>query len=396
MLLLVFFISVLFLNVNVTVHARGYLEVKNKNIVIEHANGGRINNLYVREGDRVKKGQLLAVIDNSYVSEDYEKNRTNLESLRMKELRLLAQINKVDFVSSLDGQSTLFEQEYAEYISQMELLKKSLDIAQSAEKQKTSMLGQLRTQENGLLKEKEIAIKQVDIVKSLVSSGAVSSSNYLSAKNDYQKIENMLLNVVAQQETLKVEIEQAKLNVAKVSTDFISKSQQELLRIQDQINEAQAKQGAVSRRQEQAKILSSVDGTVQNMAKANAGAVISPGGEILTILPDNVPVVVIVKVKPEERDKLWQGMSSRINVNTLGGVGNIPLNGVISVISSDSIEERDGRYYKVEISVNNISETTQVYPGMSADVYLTVGKRSIFQYIFKPLRNGLSTALNEL
>lgn len=394
-ILLILFTSLLFLNIDITVHAKGYLEVKNKNMVIEHANGGRINNLYVREGDKVRKGQLLAVIDNSYISEDYNKNKTSLESLRMKEQRLLAEINQTDFVSSVGGEHALFEQEYAEYISRLGLLKKSLDIAQSAEQQKSSMLDQLRIQEKGLLKEKEIGLKQVNIVKSLVSSGAVSSSNYLSAQNELQKTENMLLNVRAQQDTLKIEVDQAKLNIVKVKTDFISKSQEELLRVQDSINEALAKQGAVSRRQEQAKILSPVDGTVQHLAKANAGSVISPGGEILTILPDNVPVVVIVKVKPEDRDKLWRGMMSRINVNTLGGVNNSPLGGTVDVISSDSIEERDVRYYKVQIGVSDISGRKDIYPGMSVDAYFTVGKRNVFQYLFKPLYNGLSTALNE-
>lgn len=394
-ILLTLFISLLFLKIDITVHAKGYLEVKNKNMVIEHANGGRINNLYVREGDEVRKGQLLAVIDNSYISEDYNKNKINLESLRMKEHRLLAEINQTDFDSSVDDESILFEQEHAEYISRLGLLKKSLDIAQAAEQQKSSMLEQLHIQEKGLLKEREIGLKQVSIVKSLVSSGAVSSSNYLSAQNELQKTENMLLNVRAQQDTLKIEVDQAKLNIVKVKTDFISKSQEELLRVQDSINEALAKQGAVSRRQEQAKILSPVDGTVQHLAKANAGSVISPGGEILTILPDNVPVVVIVKVKPEDRDKLWRGMMSRINVNTLGGVNNSPLGGTVDVISSDSIEERDIRYYKVQIGVSDISGRKDIYPGMSVDVYFTVGKRSVFQYLFKPLYNGLSTALNE-
>lgn len=393
--LLLFFTTLLFFKIDITIHAKGYLEVKNKNLVIEHTNGGRVNNLYVREGDKVSKGQLLALIDNSYVSEDFNKNKINLSSFRMKERRLIAEINQTDFTPPTDGDTTFFDQEYAEFESRLGVLKKSLDIAQSAEQQKRSMLEQLHIQEKGLLKEKDIGSKQVNIVKSLVSSGAVSSSNYLSAQNELQKTDNMLLNVRAQQATLNIEVEQAKLNIVKVKTDFISKSQEELLKVQDSINEALAKQSAVSRRQEQAKVISPVDGTVQHLAKANAGSVIAPGGEILTILPDNVPIVVMVKVKPEDRDKLWQGMISRINVNTLGNTNNTPMIGTVDVISSDSIEDRDSRYYKVQIGVNDTSGKKDIYPGMSVDAYLTVGKRSVFQYIFKPLYSGISTALNE-
>lgn len=383
------------LSLDITVHARGYLEVKNRNVVIEHANGGRIEELYVREGDKVRKGQLLAVIDNSYVTEDYNKNQVSLQSLRMKELRLIAEINQAPFVLPENGDTELFNQELAVFKNHQASLQKSLQISKTAEAQKVSELAQLATQLSGLQKEKNIARKQVDIVKSLVSSGAVSSSNYLSAQNDLQKIENTLMNVEAQQKTLCIEIEQAKLNISKINDDFKTKSQEELLQVQDNINEAFARENTITTRKNQDQIFSPVNGSVQSLTKTNSGSVIASGGEILTILPDDVPVVVVVKVKPEDRDKLWDGMKSRIKVNSFGNSQNETLYGEVEVISSDSIEDREGRYYKVQIAVSNPTEGDNLYPGMSVDAYLNVGQRSVFQYLFKPLVNGFSTALSE-
>lgn len=383
------------LPLDVTVHARGYLEVKNRNVVIEHANGGRIEKLYVREGDKVKKGQLLAVIDNSYVTEDYNKNQVSLQSLHMKELRLLAEINQTSFILPENGDTELFNQELAVFTNRQASLQKSLQISKTAEAQKMSEFAQLEIQLSGLQKEKSIARKQVDIVKSLVSSGAVSSSNYLSAQNDLQKIENTLRNVEAQQQTLRIEIEQAKLNISKINDDFKMKSQEELLQVQDNINEALARENTITTRKNQDQIFSPVNGSIQSLAKTNSGSVIASGGEILTILPDDVPVVVVVKVKPEDRDKLWNGMKSRIKVNSFGNSQNETLFGEVEVISSDSIEDREGRYYKVQIAVSNAGEGDNLYPGMSVDAYLNVGQRSVFQYLFKPLVNGFSTALSE-
>lgn len=383
------------LPLDVTVHARGYLEVKNRNVVIEHANGGRIEKLYVREGDKVKKGQLLAVIDNSYVTEDYNKNQVSLQSLHMKELRLLAEINQTSFILPENGDTELFNQELAVFTNRQASLQKSLQISKTAEAQKMSEFAQLEIQLSGLQKEKSIARKQVDIVKSLVSSGAVSSSNYLSAQNDLQKIENTLRNVEAQQQTLRIEIEQAKLNISKINDDFKMKSQEELLQVQDNINEALARENTITTRKNQDQIFSPVNGSIQSLAKTNSGSVIASGGEILTILPDDVPVVVVVKVKPEDRDKLWNGMKSRIKVNSFGNSQNETLFGEVEVISSDFIEDREGRYYKVQIAVSNAGEGDNLYPGMSVDAYLNVGQRSVFQYLFKPLVNGFSTALSE-
>ncbi|MEX9875873.1 HlyD family type I secretion periplasmic adaptor subunit [Providencia rettgeri] len=395
LILLVGIILSFCLPLDITVHARGYLEVKNRNVIIEHANGGRIEKLYVREGDKVQKGQLLAVIDNSYVTEDYNKNQVSLQSLRMKELRLLAEINQAPFILPENGDVELFNQELAVFTNRQTSLQKSLQISKTAEAQKVSELAQLETQLSGLKKEKNIAKKQVDIVKSLVSSGAVSSSNYLSAQNDLQKIENTLQNVEAQQKTLRIEIEQAKLNISKINDDFKTKSQEELLQVQDNINEALARENTITTRKNQDQIFSPVNGSIQSLAKTNPGSVIASGGEILTILPDDVPVVVVVKVKPEDRDKLWDGMKSRIKVNSFGNSQNETLFGEVEVISSDSIEDREGRYYKVQIAVSNTREGDKLYPGMSVDAYLNVGQRSVFQYLFKPLVNGFSNALSE-
>ncbi|MGQ7952310.1 hypothetical protein, partial [Providencia huashanensis] len=106
-------------------------------------------------------------------------------------------------------------------------------------------------------------------------------------------------------------------------------------------------------------------------------------------------IVVVAKVKPEDRDKLWEGMDSKVRINSFGTNNNEILHGKVSVISSDSIEEREGRYYKIQIAVEQNTLGNKVYPGMSVNAYLTVGQRSVFQYLFKPLYSGFSTALQE-
>ena len=394
-LVLLLLFSLLFLNLDISIDAKGYLEVKNRNVVIEHPSGGKVEKLLVREGTKVKAGQLLAVIDNSYITEDFNRNRSNLESLRVREQRLLAEIRQQDFVMTDEMDRKLFEQELSAYISRQESLNKALNIAKTSQQQKESMLEQLNTQINGLVKERSLGQKQVNIVQSLVSKGAVSSSNYLAAQTELQKTENALRNIQAQKETLNIEIAQAALNIAKIRDDFKAKSEEELLEVRGSINEAVAKQSTVTNRKEQEQIYSPVDGTIQLLTKTNSGSVIPPGGEILTILPDNMPIIVVVKVKPEDRDKLWEGMESKIRINSLGTNNSGFLVGKVEVISSDSIEDREGRYYKVQIAVEQNTLSEKIYPGMSVNAYLTVGKRSVFQYIFKPLYGGLSTALQE-
>ncbi|EJD6509253.1 MULTISPECIES: HlyD family type I secretion periplasmic adaptor subunit [Providencia] len=394
-LFLVSLFGLLFLQLDIAIDAKGYLEVKNRNVVIEHASGGKVEQLLVQEGSKVKAGQLLAVIDNSYITEDFNRNRNSLESLRVREQRLLAEIRQQDFAKTDSMEEKLFEQELSAYLSRKSSLDKALNIAKTTKDQKTSMLAQLNTQISGLIKERSLGQKQVNIVQSLVSKGAVSSSNYLAAQAELQKTENALRNLQAQTATLNIEIAQADLNIVKIHDDYKAKSEEELLEVRSNINEALVKESTVANRKEQEQIYSPVDGTIQLLVKTNSGSVIPPGGEILTILPDNVPIVVVAKVKPEDRDKLWEGMDSKVRINSFGTNNNEILHGKVSVISSDSIEEREGRYYKIQIAVEQNTLGNKVYPGMSVNAYLTVGQRSVFQYLFKPLYSGFSTALQE-
>lgn len=335
------------------------------------------------------------MIDNSYITEDFNRNRNSLESLRVREQRLLAEIRQQDFAKTDSMEEKLFEQELSAYLSRKSSLDKALNIAKTTKDQKTSMLAQLNTQISGLIKERSLGQKQVNIVQSLVSKGAVSSSNYLAAQAELQKTENALRNLQAQTATLNIEIAQADLNIVKIHDDYKAKSEEELLEVRSNINEALVKESTVANRKEQEQIYSPVDGTIQLLVKTNSGSVIPPGGEILTILPDNVPIVVVAKVKPEDRDKLWEGMDSKVRINSFGTNNNEILHGKVSVISSDSIEEREGRYYKIQIAVEQNTLGNKVYPGMSVNAYLTVGQRSVFQYLFKPLYSGFSTALQE-
>lgn len=392
---LVSLFGLLFLQLDIAIDAKGYLEVKNRNVVIEHASGGKVEQLLVQEGSKVKAGQLLAVIDNSYITEDFNRNRNSLDSLRVREQRLLAEIRQQDFTKTDAMEEKLFEQELSAYLSRKSSLDKALNIAKTTKDQKASMLAQLNTQISGLIKERSLGQKQVNIVQSLVSKGAVSSSNYLAAQAELQKTENALRNLQAQTATLNIEIAQADLNIVKIHDDYKAKSEEELLEVRSNINEALVKESTVANRKEQEQIYSPVDGTIQLLAKTNSGSVIPPGGEILTILPDNVPIVVVAKVKPEDRDKLWEGMDSKVRINSFGTNNSEMLHGKVSVISSDSIEEREGRYYKVQIAVEQNTLGNKVYPGMSVNAYLTVGQRSVFQYLFKPLYSGFSTALQE-
>ncbi|WP_455306764.1 hypothetical protein [Caballeronia sp. KNU42] len=82
---------------DVLVRGPGVIRVESHNIMVQHPDGGQIEKLLVREGQTVHKGQLLAVMDNTYVSEEFAKNTAALDALRLREQRLMAEIGRTPF-----------------------------------------------------------------------------------------------------------------------------------------------------------------------------------------------------------------------------------------------------------------------------------------------------------
>ncbi len=387
------------MKVDISIQAHGYLQIKDKNIVVEHPIGGRVDKLFVREGQEVEKGQPLAVIDNSYVSEEYSKNKMLVSTLQMRMERIGAEIESKDFVFSGDTSSeeyAAYRQEYAVYLANKKNYEDELKVSQSVEDERRSEITANETLIDGLRQQLVYDQKQVKMVAGLVKIGAAAQGTLLTRRSEEQKTLNDLNNAISKTNILRDQAEKAKLDTEKIKKNHISEKQNELLKVQDQLSEAQAKLSGAHARKQQEQILSPVRGKIQKLTKSHEGSVIPPGGEILEITPKDVPVIASVKLDTKDRDKIWVDMPVKVEINGFERASENSLKGKVILISADSFsEERGARYYQVEISIDQKDIKEKLYPGMAISAYFLIGKRTISEYFFKPLLRGAQHALSE-
>lgn len=391
--------AILIMKVDISIQAHGYLQIKDKNVVVEHPIGGRVEKLFVREGQEIEKGQPLAIIDNSYVSEEYSKNKSLVGVLKVRIERIRSEISGKEFVYSGEEYSDdglAYRHEFDVYQANRKNYEDELKISQSVEDERRSELLSNKILIDGLRKQLEYDQKQVKMVEGLVKVGAAAQGTLLTRRSEEQKTVNDLNNAISKSNILSDQVAKAKLDTEKIKKAYISEKQNELLKVQDQLAEAQAKLSGAHDRKQQEKILSPVRGMIQKLTKSHEGSVIAPGGEILEITPKDVPVVASVKLETKDRDKIWVGMPVKVEINGYERAAEHSLKGSVTLISADSFsEERGARYYQVEISIDQNEIKSKLYPGMSIVSYFLIGKRSIFEYFFKPLLKGASHALSE-
>jgi len=384
---------------DVLVHGPGVIRVESHNIVVQHPDGGQIEKLLVREGQSVHKGQLLAVMDNTYVSEEFAKNTAATDTLRLREQRLVAEIARTPFTpaESADPEhAKAIASEKAFYESRQRTLEQATSISAVQADQRSAQLVELRSRIADLEKEVSLMRQQVDMIEPLVRKGAAAEGVLLQKRTDLQSSQSALNEARAKVPRLIAEEREYRLKVDQTRTDFVSDAQKQLSQVRDELAQSNAKTAASQDRRKQAQIESPADGVIQRVVNPHAGAVVKPGGDLFEIAPSDVPLVAQVKIRPEDRDKIWQGMPVRVHVNAFGNSYTDTLDGRVEVVSADALgDDRTGRFYDVTVEVPKSNLKKPIYPGMAVESYLLAGHRSLAQYLLKPLMTGASTALSE-
>jgi adhesin transport system membrane fusion protein len=384
---------------DVLVRGPGVIRVESHNIMVQHPDGGQIEKLLVREGQSVHKGQLLAVMDNTYVSEEFAKNTAALDALRLREQRLMAEIARTPFTpaeSSDPEQEKAIASEKAFYESRQRTLEQAISISAVQADQRSAQTAELRSRIADLEKEVSLMRQQVDMIEPLVRKGAAAEGVLLQKRTDLQSSQSALNEARAKGPRLIAEEREYRLKVDQTRTEFVSDAQKQLSQVRDELAQSNAKTTASQDRRKQAQVESPADGVIQRVVNPHAGAVVKPGGDLFEIAPTDVPLVAQVKIRPEDRDKIWQGMPLRVHVNAFGNSYTDTLNGRVAVVSADALgDDRTGRFYDVTVEVPKSNLKKPIYPGMAVEGYLLAGHRSLAQYLLKPLMTGASAALSE-
>jgi protease secretion system membrane fusion protein len=191
--------------------------------------------------------------------------------------------------------------------------------------------------------------------------------------------------------------------------------EREVLRTQDALESDQGtfqkNQGQIAELRERISILqfdlentdikAPVDGTVVNLSVFTKGAVIPQGGKLLEIVPLNVPLVIDAEVPTQLIDKVYPGLEVELMFTAFNQNKTPKIFGRVHTISADRlIDEKNGfPYYKIRVEVNKDGEKKlknfNVRPGMSVEVFIKTGERTLLSYLFKPLFDRMHSALRE-
>jgi adhesin transport system membrane fusion protein len=365
-----------------------------QNQIVQNLEGGIVSEILVKEGAFVEKDQILIKISN-------EKSNSTAASNELKSLYLQAQIKRLE--SELKRELFTFEKsdnqqlndflnnENELYLTNKKQLESKILILKEQIKQKENEVKDARQTIEHLRFSVNAISKEVEMTKPMVDRGIRSQVDFLKLQREQsdarQKLQSVNLSIP------RIESEILEINKKIDETYQINDSQ-----VREKLNETitslkdlEANSVASTDQVERTIVKSPSNGIVQKLYINTIGGAIKPAQDLIEIVPTDYKLIVEVKILPKDIAFIYQGQKAIVKFSAYDFSIYGGLSGKVINISPDTTTEKDDKTYylvRIETERNYIGEKNKqmkIIPGMVADVDIMTGKKTILDYILKPI-----------
>jgi len=345
--------------------AQGQVIASSRTQIIQSPDGGIVEEMLVKEGDTVSKGQILARLDRAKVEAAFFEAQSKVAALTATVARLRAEVfgGQPNFGDNIKGYPQFKE-------NQILLLKKR---RQAINEEIASLEALLA-----------LGKKELDMNMPLLKNGDVSMADIL-------KLQRQVADIAAQ--------------ISNKRNKYIQDTQAELSKAEEDLSGAEQ---ALAQRKDQldhVDLKSPTNGVVKNVRITTLGGVLKPSEEVMQIVPIEDSLVVEAKVKPVDVAFLKPGLAANVKIDSYDYTVYGSLNGKLTYISADTLTEdlKQGEqaYYRVQVKTEGRkfsgrpNESLEIQPGMTATIEIKTGKNTVLKYIFKPVIKTMSESLGE-
>ena len=374
--------------------ARGQAKVipSDQNQIIQNLEGGIVEKIYVKEGEKVKKGQVLVKIKNERSKSSLESSGIKLKALEAKIKRLEAEAKNERFEIDLKNtQNSFLQDEYKLYLLDKKKLNSSLEALKEKLNQKKQELQEAYSHKRNLKQSLEMITTEVQITRPMVQRGIKSKIDFLKLQREQNDIKDRYESTRRAIPRLQSAIKEIKNQIDEKKFNFQTEARKRLLEALKEYRALKASSSAIKDSVTRTFVKSPMDGIVQTLYVNTIGGVIKPGEDILEIVPDNKNLLIDVKIKPKDIAFIYYGQKAIVKFSAYDFSIYGGLIGKVVLISPDTTKDEKGNVFytvRVKTDQNFISykgKELKIIPGMTASVDIITGKKSILDYILKPI-----------
>jgi HlyD family secretion protein len=377
---------------------------------VQHPTGGIVGEVMVRDGDRVKQGDIVVRLDDTVTRANLAIVTKGLDELTARKARLqserdggdtvhfsaelLARSKDTEVAAILEGERKLFE------------LRRNARVGQKAQLRKR--VEQLNEEIRGLQAQRESKEQEIKLIErekegvyELWKQKLVQINKLTQLEREATRLQGESAQLLAQTAQASGKISETELQILQIDRDLSSEVAKETREIDGKIGEFVERKVTAEDQLKRIEIRAPQDGTVFQSNVHTVGGVITAGDAIMLIVPDADALMVEAKVNPQDIDQVQIGQNALLRLSAFNQRTTPEITGSVRRISADtSTDQRTGlSYYTIRIAmppeeVARLGDI-RIVPGMPVEAFVQTGERTMLSYFAKPLSDQLMRMFRE-
>ena len=398
------------------VHAQGMVAVSGNRQSVQHREGGVVSAIHVREGQRVRAGELLVELSTPDLKAAERALTSDYLTLLAQRARLAAETRgQTEFAAPAEF-AGLPPEDQAIAKEALQLQRAELRARASSMGAQQSVLGQrsrqLVEQRSGYAQQRASLQEQQRILEEELAGQRELEKRGFASTNRIRALERMQEELRGREAAMIAEMARAAEGMGETRMQGLTLSRQVLEEVATQLRDTQTKLSetlprliAAREQLQRSMVRAPASGQIVGLTVFTVGGVVAPGATMMEIVPQDKKLIVQAHVPPGGADDVYQGQEAQVRFT---GVENrtLPLlSGIVRTISADSFtDENTGQsYFRAEIEVpaeeldkvRDVLGQGQLRAGLPVETVIAVRKRTALQYLLEPLTNHLWRAMRE-
>jgi len=383
-----------FTEIDEITRGQGEVVPNGENRVVQNLEGGIVEEIMVKVGDSVKKGQPLLQINN-------EKSEAQLDSSNIKAFELQAKIIRLE--AEAEGKlfnvpfeleqkmPKLIHNERSLYLSRQEQINAKIRAMEDKKRQKEQELRSTIQRIANLKRSFKLINEEVKMTRPMVKQGVKSKVGFMKLQREQGKLKEELDTAESSIPSIEAGISEISNSIEEAKIEFRNQAKRELNEVTAEAMRIKENAEALGDQMERTLVRSPINGVIQKLYIHTIGGVIQPGEDLIEIVPTDDVLWLEVKIKPSDIAFIYPSQKAVVKVSAYDFAIYGSLEGEVVHISADATkDEKDNVFYTIHIktSKNHLGteeKPLKIIPGMVVDVDIMTGKKSVMDYILKPI-----------
>ena len=372
--------------------------------IVQNLEGGIVSEILVREGERVTPSQVILKIDDTRFASSFKEHNSKLLTLRLKQARLRAEASGVLFKPEkalvvqapnlVTEAMNLYKLRIREYKTQRSILK---DQVQQRQQELMESQSQLDSSKRSL----ELVEKELGIMEPLSKQGVVAEVEILQLRRRLNDLNGEIDALSIGLPRMRSVLEESKSKLSELDARFRREAQTELNEVGGELAALEEAGLALQDRVQRTQVRAPVSGVVKRILVNTVGGVVQPGGPILEIVPYEDALLIEVNIKPADIANIAVGQTARLKFTAYDFAIHGSLDGEVEFLSADTVTNESGEsFYVARIRptkdfLGPKGKPLPIRVGMTAEADIITDKKTVLEYLLKPINRGLERALSE-